>query len=180
MRIGEINQDNYARFARLLGVKNAKNPFGDKSGEDIPGVTRERTREECNEASIRAGYAEAWQFHDEGDVSWKKIIPVSDDIRQAVIDLERKHIVTNANGTATAKQGDEMAALMMRYAKTLPESERSSAIWTLGRIAGEEGERIGDYIKAQIPGWQPGQSFDRRILTDTNFGQNDSHVDVLA
>jgi hypothetical protein len=179
MRIGEINQDNYAQFALLLGIKNVKNPFGDKSGEDIPGVTRERTREECDAISIKAGYAEEGMIVAEGDVSWKKIVSVPDDIKQAVINKRRESILETANYTLTAKSGDEEAALRWSYVKTLPPSERLSASWTLQKIAQAEGGRIGDYLKSKIPGLQPGVAFDRRILTETNYGLNDSHLDVL-
>jgi hypothetical protein len=55
----------------------------------------------------------------EGDESWKRIVPVSDDIRQAIIAKKREHIAANANGTGTAKQGDEMGALILKYIKTL-------------------------------------------------------------
>ncbi|MDR3288004.1 MAG: hypothetical protein LBT22_01085 [Peptococcaceae bacterium] len=182
MRIGEVNSDNYSLYLKLLGVKNTRSldKLLGKSKGDIPGVTRPRTLEECNEASIRAGYAERWQFVSEGDNRWKKIVSVPDDIKQAIINKRREGILENANFTLSAKSGDEEAALIMNYVKTLPESERLSASWTLQKIAQAEGARIGKYLKSVIPNLQPGIAFDRGILTDTNYGLGDKHLDITV
>jgi len=133
-------------------------------GEPEDGVTRERTREECDEASIKAGYAEEGMIGKEGDVSWKQIVPVSEGIKNKLIETVRRQFITNANGMGLASDGDEIGAIMKEYRKNIPPSERLSVTWTLGQIVSDEEQRLVDYVKAKVPGWKHGQPFDRNIL----------------
>jgi hypothetical protein len=89
----------------------------------------------------------------------------------------REIFVENGNGMGTAKQGDEQAALYKSYWKTLPLNERGAAAWTLDKIDQAEAQRIGDYLKSQIPGWNWGQPFDTSILTKSNYGLGNGFLD---
>jgi len=67
------------------------------------------------------------------------------------------------------------------YEKSFEETERELAAMGYvmeSRARLEEGSRIIKYIKSQVPGWQCGQPFDTKILTETNFGLGDNHLNV--
>jgi len=177
MRIGEITKDNYKDYARLLGVKTSK-ALDKMLGNDEQSVQRDFSHEACEARLVALGYIEEGELGREGDVSHQRIVPVPDSIRQAVIDKVREIFVKNGNGMATAKQGDEQAALAKSYWKTLPKNERGPAAWTLDKIEQAEAQRIGDYLKSQIPGWNWGQSFDTDILTSSNYGLGNDFMDI--
>ena len=181
MRIGEINQDNYQMFTpilRSMGVKNT-DALDKLMKQDKPSVAQQDQSFEARTARlVAAGYGIEGMFIREGDESWKKIVPVSDEARQAMINTRREAILENVDGTMSAESGDREGAISKSYILTLPPRERLSASWTLGQIAQAEGARITDYIKSQIPGWQPGDALDKSILTETNFGLGTGRVDV--
>lgn len=181
MRIGEINRDNYQMFTHMLRAMGVKNTDAlDKlMGKDEKSAAQQDESFEARTAKlVAAGYGIEGMFVREGDESWKKIVPVSDEARQAMIDTRREAILELANGMMTAESGDREGATSKSYILSLPPSERLSASWTLGQIAQAEAARITDYLKSQIPGWQPGDAFDRRILTETNFGLDTGRVNV--
>ena len=51
-----------------------------------------------------------------------------------------------------------------KYLNTLPSKQRSSASWTLDRMAGDYGSRLEALVKQNNPGWKPGDAFDTSIL----------------
>jgi hypothetical protein len=186
MRIGEINSDNYKAFASLLGLKNTKALDDLMSKGDKSKSNATLSHEEREALLVSLGYVEAGMLAREGDESWKKIVPVPDWIRQAVIDKEREKMTRAdgkngmADGMQSAEEGDETAALMKSYWITLPPEERLSAGWTLQKISQSEAQRLVDYVKSQIPGWNNHDPFDPRILTGTNYGLGESGVDTWA
>lgn len=177
MRIGEVNQENYKDYARFFGVKTSK-ALDKMLGNDEQTVQRDFSHEAREARLVALGYIEEGELGRDGDVSHQRIVPVPDSVRQAVIDKVREIFIKNGNGMATAKQGDEQAALAKSYWKTLPKNERGPAAWTLDKIGQAEAQRIGDYLKSQISGWNWGQSFDVGILTGSNYGLSDGYLDV--
>jgi len=163
MRIGEVTKDNYQSYLQLFGVKTSK-ALDKLLGNDEQSVQRDFSHEAREARLVALGYIEEGELGRDGDISYQKIVPVPDSIRQAVIDKVREIFVKNANGMVTAKQGDEQAALAKSYWKTLPKNERGPASWTLDKIEQAEAQRLVDYVKAKVPGWRNGQSFDREIL----------------
>jgi hypothetical protein len=180
MRIGQVNQENYKDFLKILGVKNPKGLeklHGEGNGKKADGQNYYRSDEESIALAVKAGIVmEGMAFRD-GDDSYKKIVDVPDWIRQKVIDNSREMVIANGNGSVTAEQGDKHAKIIKDYIKTLPPSERASAAYTLEKIGQVERQRIVDYLRAEI-GWQAGQKFDTSILTKSNFGLN--HMDIKA
>ena len=166
MRIGEVSKDNYAAYIKLLGGKNTatlENMFGnDKSGK-----IKERTRAECDAAVIKAGYAEEGMLHAEGDTSWKKIVSVSDDIREKITSVAKRQFMSKSGGELyNAADGDEIGAIMKEYRSHLPANERASATWTLGQIVRDETARLANIVKSSDPTWEQGKPFDRNIFND--------------
>jgi hypothetical protein len=179
MRIGEVNRDNYSYYLQLLGVKDTK-PLDKLLGKDDSVAEKDYSFEARAKRMVELGYVIEGTMTREGDTSWQKIVPVSDEIKQAMIDKRRESILETANGTLTTKSGDEEGALIRTYILTLPPDERLSAAWTLQKITQAEGGRIDTYLKSQIPGWQPGQTFDRSILMESNYGLGENHLDITV
>jgi hypothetical protein len=181
MRIGQVNQENYKDFLKILGVKNPKGLEklnGEGNGKKADGQNYYRSDEESIALAVKAGLILEGMGGRDGDDSYKKIVDVSDSVREKIINHVRQVFIANSNGSISASQGDERGAIIKDYLKTLPPSERLSASWTLQQIGREEAERINDYIKSQSPGWSTTQSFNTKILTESNFGLN--HMDVKA
>lgn len=91
-----------------------------------------------------------------------KIVPVSDEIRNALINQERKDFLENYG----MSNGEELSALMRKYIAGVPENERINVGWTLNQISLNEAQRLTDFAKERIPGWQAGKPFDRSIFAD--------------
>ncbi|MDR0303931.1 MAG: DUF3879 family protein [Chitinispirillales bacterium] len=181
MRVGDINKDNYKVFQQLLNIKNTK-PLDDLFDKDEDKVGKNLSYEELAAKLYASGDVLEGMLVRPGDVSWKKIVPVPDWIKKAVIDHIREVIITNHNGTRSTEDGDKGSAIKLDYIKTLPPSERLSASWTLGRIASAEDQRMDAHIKANFPDWKPGQSFDSSIFDDWKPGYelDENHLDIKA
>lgn len=164
MRIGQVNQDNYKEMLKLFGGNNSK------SLENLLGKGENnkfaKTEEERNAMLVKMGYMEEGMLIREGDTSWKKTVAVSDEIKNKLIETARSQFTTNANGMFEARDGDEIGAIMKEYRTNIPPSERLPVTWTLIQIVQQENQRMIDHVKSKIPGWQPGQSFDKSIFDD--------------
>lgn len=173
MRIGDINKDNYQTYLQLFGSSNS-DVLDRLIGKD--GEKKERTEEEILAQLIKTGYLEEGMHVKEGDTSWQKIVPVSDEIKEKIIETVRRQFVTNGNGMGEARDGDEIGAIMKEYRKNIPPSERLAVTWTLSQIEREESVRLVNYVKENQPGWDCGQPFDRNLLLNTNFGTEGLYI----
>ncbi|MCL2108702.1 MAG: hypothetical protein FWH20_05085 [Oscillospiraceae bacterium] len=188
MRIGQVTQDNYKDFLRILGVKNPKNlerlngeseksqvttsPLL-KGGSKIGKITMDDICfDELERRLVASGACEGMLVRPgETPSDWQKIVDVPDSIRDRIVNKMREMVLSmSKGGLITASQADELNALKKEYRGTIPPSERKSATWTLGQIAGEEEVRLVSYIMSRVPGWQPGMAFDPKILTESNWG----------
>ena len=61
-------------------------------------------------------------------------------------------------------EGTRRNDVINKYLNTLPSKQRSSASWTLDRMAGDYGSRLEALVKQNNPGWKPGDVFDTSIL----------------
>jgi hypothetical protein len=186
MRIGEINKNNYAQFLQVLGVKNSKsvaaaldkiNKLPDKDAFGNP-IIRNALGEETQESQIarltKEGIIEEGMFLREGQTMEKRIIGISDKVREKAIELARYNIVTNHNGTTPAdvSKTDEFWKYIKGVRKNYKPADRQAFTWTVSQVMREESMRITDYIKKVDPSWRVGVSFDPKILTETNYGLN--------
>ena len=74
-----------------------------------------------------------------------------------------------------AEDGDEIGSIMKEYRKNIPANDRLSVTWTLGQIASSETERLAEFVKAKVPGWDAGKPFDPNIFEDYHGG-----IDIRA
>jgi len=170
MRIGQVTQDNYMEYLKMFGGKDSK--VLDKLWGKDKEAKGERSWEEIKADLVRSGFAEDGMFLTEGDESYKKIVPVSDEIKEKLIETVRRQFVTNGNGMGEARDGDEIGAMMKEYRANISPSERLSVTWTLSQIVQSESERLVNYVKANVPGWQHGQSISPSILKEAVSGNS--------
>ena len=162
MRIGEVTQENYKEFLKLFGVKDTANldKFMGKSKE----IELDHSFEGNAAAAVASGYAEEGMVGRAGDTSWKKIIPVSDEHKNKLIEVIRKQFLTNKNGMGDYRDGDEIGALYKKFRESIPPSERLSYTYSLSQIRREEESRLYDYVVAHIPSWRPGETIPDALL----------------
>ena len=89
-----------------------------------------------------------------GRSDWKKIVSVAEVVKQDFISTNGKSI----------PEGTRRNDVINKYLNTLPSKQRSSASWTLDRMAGDYGSRLEALVKQNNPGWKPGDAFDTSIL----------------
>jgi len=187
MRIGEVNKDNYKQFLSMLGAKSTKtldalmNDGNATEGEEIS-IQEAEKREIAR--LIKMGVIEegmvtfSWE---KDNANWGKIVPVSDEVREKLIETARKHFLDLANGikpNGVEERTNDVRTIMTEYRKNIPPSERLNVTWTLNKIYVDERERMIDYIKSKDPTYYYGKPFDKNILLSSNFGTNS--VDVKA
>lgn len=169
MRIGQVTQDNYMEYLKMFGGKDSK--VLDKLWGKDEEAKGEKSIEEINAMLVKMGYVEEGMFLT-GDESYKKIVPVSDEIKEKLIETVRRQFVTNGNGMGEARDGDEIGAIMKEYRANISPSERLSVTWTLSQIVQSENKRLVNYVKANVPGWQHGQSISPSILKEAVSGNS--------
>jgi len=179
MRIGEVNKDNYKFFLQMLGAKSSK-ALDALMGEDKEEKTNPLFGNRKNNVVVDANYLEGMTINEGDDLSnFHRIVPVSDEIRNKIIDTVRKQFLRNGNGaTKPVVDTKEFATINFAYLKDVSPSERLAVTWTLSHIRTDEERRLVNYVKEQDPTWKPGQKFDKDILLKSNFGTNS--VDVKA
>lgn len=169
MRIGNINKDNYKLYQQLLGVKNNK-ALEDFINGDEKLEEKDHSFEAREKRLVELGYVEEGMMIREGDTSWRKIVPVSNEIKDKIVETIRRQFITNANGMLEDIDGDEIGAIMKEYRKNIPAKDRLSVTWTLGEIASSEAERLVEFVKAKVSGWDYGKPFDPSIFEDYHGG----------
>lgn len=93
MRIGQVTQDNYMEYLKMFGVKDSK-VFDKLWGKDKD-AKGEKSIEEINAMLVKMGYVEDGMYIGGGDESWKKNVPVSDEIKDKLIETVRRQFLTN-------------------------------------------------------------------------------------
>lgn len=97
-----------------------------------------------------------------GRNDWKKIVSVSDEVKADLAEVVKQDFIsTNGKGIP---EGTRRNDVINKYLSTLPSKPRSSASWTLDRMAGDYGSRLEALVKKNNPNWKPGDAFDTSIL----------------
>ena len=157
MRIGELNKNNYAQFVRMINpnAKNAKMTEA-RSKTDAGNFNPD---ERANTNGMKGMYIG-------GGRDWKKIISVSDDVKQQLEDVVKRDFIAT-NGKAIP-DGSKHNDVIIKYLGTISADKRSSASWTLGRMVGDYASRLEALVKENNPNWKPGDAFDTSILEQLN------------
>ncbi len=159
MRIGAVTKENYKEYLKLFGAKDLDSLDG------VLGTEKEfdHSYEARNARLVAAGHEDGMLIPD-GDVSWRKIVPVTDEIKTKLVSTVFRHFLKNGNGMSEAEDGDEIGAIMKKYRENISPKERLSVTWTLGQIVQNEAQRLVNHVKANDPSWTFGEPFDKSIF----------------
>jgi len=175
MRIGELTKDNYMQYLKLFGVKDQKSLDDLWDKNKTTEAEFDHSYEARNARLVAAGHEDGMLIR-EGDNSWRKIVPVSHDIKNKLIATVKRQFLTNGNGTSTAGDGDEIGAIMKAYRANIPPAERLSVTWTLGQIVSREADRLVEFVRANDPAWDFGKAFDKSIFDNYVSGGIDIKI----
>lgn len=95
-------------------------------------------------------------------------IPVSKDVAQRLKDLAFDNM-KNYFGMC-GPNADEGPDMIEAYCLSAPVKDRINAGFTLTRIHRAEAQRLVDFVRSKVPGWQVGQAFDTSILDEYQQG----------
>lgn len=157
MRIGEVNKDNYMSYLKLFGVKDTKsldaivNPSGSLNVQQYD-----------ENGNWINPYGEPGMNITGRDPSSNKIVEVSDEIKEKLVNLARSEFLDGYG----LSDGEKLSAIVLEYKRSMPEEERINIGWTLQHVYGEEARRIHGLAKENIPGWRSGQPFDRDSMSN--------------
>lgn len=167
--------DNYKEFLKIIGVKNTESLDQLLDGMKSKEAEFDHSYEARNARLVAAGHEDGMLIR-EGDMSWQKNVPLSDNIRKKIVETRFKQFMENGNGMVTAKDGDEILAMMKEYRKSISPKDRLAVTWTLSQIFMDEAERLVNKVKAHDPTWRYGEPFDKSIFDDYVPGGFDRHV----
>ncbi len=109
-----------------------------------------------------------------GSSAHKKIVPVSESVKQKILDITSKEVAKNF----AMSDGEAVSSVIRGYLDTLPSEERSSANWTLQRFTIQIQRSYVDKIKSHNPSWTQGQYFDPKVLDGFNPLQGQLDITV--
>ena len=98
---------------------------------------------------------------------WKKIIPVSNEMKQHVLeDVKREYYKYNGMSGDNEAEWDAYYRKNNEYLKTLKKEDRLSANWTLNQLHLEIGRTVSSAIKEKIPNWTYGDPVSHKLLDE--------------
>ena len=102
-----------------------------------------------------------------GRSDWKKIIDVSDEMKQHVFDDVKKEFYKYGGMSGYSKsETDDYFDKIHSYIKTLKPSDRSPATWTLSQLHLDLAHAVNNAVKNKIPGWTSGQPIPSDVLDE--------------
>lgn len=166
-----INSNNtkwfsgYSLMNRLFSQKNGnKAGVSNQAGANISGKVKYRhSNQYYNEDGV--------PFHSKEEAdrcikgtngNWKKIVSVSDEVKINLAEVVKRDFIST-NGKSVP-EGTKRNEVINKYLSTLPSTQRSSASWILGQMAGDYAARLEKLVKQNNPNWKPGDAFDTSIL----------------
>lgn len=102
-----------------------------------------------------------------GDPSQKRIIDVSDEMKNLVFENVKKAYY-QYNGMSGDNQAEEEAYHGARneYYKTLARDDRVPAAWTLSKLEQKLAQEVSGAVKEKMPGWSVGQQIPKDLLDE--------------
>lgn len=173
MRISQVNYKNYASYTQMFSNLNRKTKsaqtlsslfgayapqsnslFGGKGSQGSP------------EKSHKNPYAiEGMDIT--GRTDWKKIIPVSSEMVDHVIeDVKTSFYKYAGMSGGNVAEDDAYYAKIIDYVKTLDPKDRSPATWTLNQVHFNVVGAVTQALKERIPNWEAGQAINPEILDE--------------
>lgn len=167
MNISSNNMRGFSQYSllnKLFSQKNGNKAGASKQtdGNTIGGVKHKHSNLYYDENGI------PWMSKEQADrcitgrSDWKKIVSVSDEVKAELAEVVKQDFIST-NGKSIP-EGTRRNDVINKYLNTLPSKQRSSASWTLDRMAGDYGSRLEALVKQNNPGWKSGDAFDTNIL----------------
>jgi len=161
MRIGNSNQGIWQFFKKGA---NGNFPFA-----SVPGnVSKENKKAIADLLSGRRKNSYGVEgMRITGRTDWKRIINVSDEMKQHVFEDVKKEFyqyggMSGDNITETDAYYDKIHS----YVKTLKKSDRSPATWTLSQLHLDLAHAVTIAVKEKMPGWTNGQQIASDVLDE--------------
>lgn len=102
-----------------------------------------------------------------GQSGWKKIIHVSDEMKQHVFeDVKKEFYKYGGMSGNNMAETDAYYDKIHSYVKTLKASDRSPATWTLSRLHLDLAHAVKKAVKAKVPNWTSGQQISSDVLDE--------------
>ncbi len=102
-----------------------------------------------------------------GRTDWKKIIDVSDEMKQHILDDVKKEFYKYGGMSGDSNfETDAYFDKIHSYIKTLKPNDRSSAAWTLSQLHLDLAHAVNNAVKNKIPGWTSGQPIPSDVLDE--------------
>ena len=102
-----------------------------------------------------------------GRSDYKKIIPVSDEMKQHVLqDVKTAYYQYNGMSGDNEAEWDAYYRKNNEYYKTLKKEDRLSACWTLNQLHLEISGKVTSAIKEKVPGWSAGKQIPAGVLDE--------------
>lgn len=102
-----------------------------------------------------------------GRSDWKKIIDVSDEMKQHVFnDVKKEFYKYGGMSGGSTSETDAYYDKIHSYVKTLKASDRSSATWTISRLHLDIAHAVTNAVKAKVTGWSSGQQIPSDVLDE--------------
>jgi hypothetical protein len=193
MRISDVNMQNSQYFMNLLGLKNTKGSNMTQKGSSAanqmvgPFDLATLQRMAANDPTIKNVSIVDGKPHYEADHSKHvnsfgltgmvitedtkfETVPISEDIKNRLIEAERNMFINNF-GTSGYDFSEE-EAVFKDALTSAAEKDRINVAWSMDRIMLNEGNRLHSLVREAIPGWQPGQAFDKDFVRDLLEGKS--------
>ncbi len=102
-----------------------------------------------------------------GRTDWKRIINVSDEMKQHVLeDVKKEFYKYGGMSGDNAAETDAYYDKIHSYVKTLKPSDRSPATWTLSQLHLDLAHAVTSAVKEKVPGWTHGQPIPSDVLDE--------------
>lgn len=102
----------------------------------------------------------------------RRIIPISDDIRQMMFDLNKEEFIKwNGMGVDTQRH-----TVYRAYQEQTPKENRLKGTWTLEQYERMYIKYFVEAVKETDPDWEPGEEFDKYIIIPITRDEIELHV----
>lgn len=157
--------------------------MGDETDYPPRGMTEEQAQEQIryymkqfDEDGDRVpfGTVPGMLVTEENSQDRKTIIQIPDDIRQMMFDLNKEEFLKwNGMGVDT-----ERSRVFKTYQEQADKEDRLKGTWTLGQYERIYNQFFADAVKNADPKWQPGEDFDRSIITGISRDRIEMYIYV--
>jgi hypothetical protein len=201
MRISDVNLQNSQYFMNLLGLKNTKGlnatpTKGSSTANQMAGPFDLATlqRMAANDPTIKSVSIVNGKPHYEIDTSKVtnqfgltgmvvtpdtkyEMVSIPKEVETRLTEFIRDEFINSYGQSRDAAAFKEEEDIFRDALTATSENERTNVGYTIGQKMMAEGRRIRHIVEEAIPGWKPGDVFDRDFVRDLIEGKS---LDIKA